>query len=49
MPPARYGQLLQETLVKDYVPRLSRLGIDARASWGGPPAPGALGSGSKGR
>jgi hypothetical protein len=30
MPPARYGELLQVTFEKDYVPRFARLGIDAR-------------------
>jgi len=34
MPAARYGELLRMTLERDYVPRFSRLGIDARAAWG---------------
>lgn len=34
MPAARYGQLLRMTFERDYVPRFSRVGVDARAAWG---------------
>jgi hypothetical protein len=34
MPAARYGESLRLTFERDYVPRFSRLGIDARAAWG---------------
>jgi hypothetical protein len=33
MPASRYGEVLATTLDRDYVPRLSRLGFDARAAW----------------
>lgn len=34
MAPARYGQILARTLERDFIPRFSRLGIDARGAWG---------------
>jgi hypothetical protein len=33
MPAARYGELLEMTFARDYVPRFARSGIDARAAW----------------
>jgi hypothetical protein len=34
MPAVRYGELLDATFERDYVPRFRRQGIDARAAWG---------------
>lgn len=33
MPMARYGQILERTLQRDYMPRFAKLGFDAKAAW----------------
>ena len=33
IPPARYGEILSRTVDRDWVPRFSKLGFDARAAW----------------
>jgi hypothetical protein len=33
MPPARYAQILERTVERDYVPRFAAHGIDARTAW----------------
>ena len=33
MPVARYGEILERTVERDYVPRFGALGFDARAAW----------------
>jgi hypothetical protein len=33
MPSARYGEILERALERDYVPRFKELGLDARAAW----------------
>lgn len=34
MPSSRYHEILLRTVERDYVPRFTRIGIDARAAWG---------------
>ena len=41
MPAARYGEVLDATFERDYLPRFARLGIDARSSLGVDPTRGA--------
>lgn len=33
MPPARYGEILERTITRDYIPRFGALSIDAAAAW----------------
>ena len=36
MPVARYGEILERTLKRDYIPRFAALGFDAAAAWRAP-------------